>query len=278
MDRIERITRSRLFPNLSRATNHQRGRTSELRPDWLEGRLMLSGSPSIHVMNLTHVADIGTPGASIAAISTIGSLEGTFVASGIVTIGGPLLPGNPAQAGGAIWSGGGPVNGSDSASSSNSATGSGAAGTVASNSASSAGGAVSTSPSPATNPAGNATSAASNATNTPGNATTTANPGTTTNTASGSSSGSTAGGIPVVTGQLTLVYGTLATNSATIGGLTTAPAPVPAFMDRFAGEFRTPPRCRGRQVFRQHFDRVPNTRYPEYAGNQPHRDSRCSLR
>ena len=249
--------------------------------------MMLSGSPSIHVMNLTRGADIGagnpgtqphvlglanqdsspaagvieaapspfaphspstfalpatldlgnaagravieTPSASVAPISAVGSLQGTFVATGILTIGGPLLPTSSAQAGGAISSGGGTVNVSDSASASKSATGSGAAGTIASNPSSSAAGAVATRASAAT--------AASNATNTPGNATTTANPGTTTNTASGASSSSTGGGIPVVTGQLTLVYGTVASNAAPSGGLTSAPGPVPAITDTFAGKF-----------------------------------------
>jgi hypothetical protein len=132
MDRIERIKPAAGFPHSSHARIHGRGRAPSLRLEWLEGRVMLSGSPSIHV--------------------AVGSLQGTFVAAGILTIGGSLFQGNSAQAGGAIVSGGGTVKVADPASPSNSAL--------------SDGGAVGTTSSPVTNSAGNST-------NTPGNATTT---------------------------------------------------------------------------------------------------------
>lgn len=175
---------------------------------------MLSGSPSIPVIGL----------------------QGTFVAAGMLTIGGSTLQGNSAPSGGGIFSGVGTVNVADAASATNSATGTGAAGGVATNSATSAGGAVATTSSPATISAGNPTTTAGNPTTTAGNPTTSANPGTTTNAASGSNSGSTGGGIPVLIGELTLVNGTAATSSTASGGLTAA-APVPGIFESVATNF-----------------------------------------
>ena len=154
MDCIERMGYGG-FQHWSRARLRERGRTPGLRLEWLEGRVMLSGSPS---------------------------LQGTFVAAGILTIGGSLFQDNSGQGGGAILSGGGTVKLPDFATPSIPAL--------------SAGGEVGTTTSSATSSAGNATSTAGNAASTAGNATTTSSPGTTTNAASGSSSSSTAGESP----------------------------------------------------------------------------------
>jgi hypothetical protein len=196
MDRIQGMGTAPGFPHRSHATSRARGRTSSLRLEWLEGRVMLSASPSIH-------AEMDHPVPSVPAINGAGSVQSTFVTSGVLTIGGPMVPVSSPQSGPATLGGGGNVNVSASASASNAATSSGTPGGGASNPASSGGGAVG--------------SSASSTSNSAGNATKTSSPGTTTNAASASSSSSAGGGIPVFAGQLTFASGALAT----------APAPLP---------------------------------------------------
>ena len=73
MDHIERMKPAPGFPHRSPEKIHQRGRTSGPRLELLEGRVMLSGSPSSHVMGPTTdfvPAGILTIGASYGVISS----------------------------------------------------------------------------------------------------------------------------------------------------------------------------------------------------------------
>jgi hypothetical protein len=238
MDRVERMNPAAGFSLWTRARIRQPDRTPAMRLEPLEGRVLLAASPSIHLVNPSSAADVGT-----------------FVAKGMLTIGGSLIQGISARSGAAIIAGGGTIKVADSASPTNPAAGSGTTGATATNSAPAAGGTGATTANPPANTTGNATGTAGNPTNTAGNATNsegnTTNSGgnatytagnatkttslaTATNVASGSSSGNTGGGLPVVIGQLTLVNGTAATNPAPSGGSTAGPAPFPAIRETIA--------------------------------------------
>jgi hypothetical protein len=60
MKRFERTGRGGGFPRSTRVTNRVKARGSVFRLEWLEDRVMLSGSPSIYVVNSTSGADTGT--------------------------------------------------------------------------------------------------------------------------------------------------------------------------------------------------------------------------
>jgi hypothetical protein len=239
MDSIESIYRDPGFPHRTSATNRLRHRSSDLRLECLENRVVLSVSPTTQVAGALPVADVGA-----------------FVSGGMLTLAGSSIQVKSAQPGVAIISGG-PISVVDSALPSNSASG-----VAVSASSGTTGGAVSTTANPTTSSAGyttnsagnlttsagnlttsagnvptsagNPTNSAGNPTSSPGNVTTSANkttsaaiPGTTTNSTLAPNAGYNGGGIPVATGVLTLVYGTAAYSPAASGGFTAAHPPVP---------------------------------------------------
>jgi hypothetical protein len=279
MDGIERITRALDFRYSPAARNRERGRGSGLRLESLEGRVLLSGSPSIQVMSPMNVAETAHGNAGMvpdglglvrghpigavslvepanATLSATGQGGGIYLAGGVVSIGATTLPNILVQPGDAVSNTGATGTATGSLFQGNSGTGSGSAGQGTGQSAQSSGSAgqgtgqsaqssgsagqgtgqsAQSSGSAVTTtrslPTTNNTNPATNSTNPTTNNT---SPATTTNSASGSSSNNTRGGLPVVTGQLTLVGSTVAMQLPPSGGTTGAQTPLPGIHELVA--------------------------------------------